>query len=100
MAIQRIVRIQTWAISDGRNTSFALDLIKNPYWIGSSTTSGIGGRITNWFADNPSLGLAQPVNVAVVAGADSATLAGTIVTIIVPVKPTGFHYIVTLDLIF
>jgi hypothetical protein len=49
---------------------------------------GIGGRITNWFADkSPPAPL--PSGVAVVDGADSATIPGSAVTVNVPVQPKG-----------
>jgi hypothetical protein len=51
MAIGKRVRIMTWATSDNRANSFTLHLPADPYWVGSEQPSGIGGRISNWFAD-------------------------------------------------
>jgi hypothetical protein len=41
-----------------------------------------------------------PTGVAVIAGADTASIAGTVVTVNVPLKPVGFVYQVTLDMLF
>jgi hypothetical protein len=56
MTINKAVRIQVWAASDGESTTFTLDLMNDPYWVGSSTTSGIAENCkilviiipTNW----------------------------------------------------
>ena len=100
MAIPKAVRVQVWAISDGESTSFDFDLAADPYWIGSATTSGIGGRIMNWFAEAGETGVSMPVDVIIVAGAESATISGTVVTVNVLVKPIGHRYTITLDALF
>jgi hypothetical protein len=38
--------------------------------------------------------------VAVIEGADSASIAGSIVTVNVPIKPNGYVYHVMMDLLF
>jgi hypothetical protein len=38
----------SWATSDGSAGKFTLDLLADPYWVGSAQPGGIGGRI---FAD-------------------------------------------------
>jgi len=60
---------------------------------------GIGGRITNWFADKSPPGT-LPSGVAVVDGADSATVPGSAVMVNVPIRPKGYVYHVVLDLLF
>ena len=100
MAIQKAVRVQVWAISDGESDAFTFDLMSDPYWIGSATTSGIGGRIMNWFAEADEVGASLPVGVLTVDGAVSATLVGTVVTVNVPVQPAEHKYVVTLDFLF
>jgi hypothetical protein len=74
---------------DGRLGSFTLDLLTAPYWVGSAQPGGVGGRIGNWFADKSPPGPA-PTGVAVIDGADSASIAGAVVTINVPIKPAGY----------
>ena len=56
MAIGKRVRIMSWATSDGRANSFTLDLLADPYWVGSAQPGGIGGRIMNWFAEKTPAG--------------------------------------------
>jgi hypothetical protein len=41
-----------------------------------------------------------PIGVAVIGGADSASLSGTVVTANVPIKPAGTVFRVTLNLQF
>jgi hypothetical protein len=41
-----------------------------------------------------------PTGVAVVNGCDSATLTGSVVTINMPVMPSGYIHKITLDLLF
>jgi hypothetical protein len=99
MAITKRIRIMTWATADGRLASFNLDLLNDPYWVGSAQPGGIGGHIMNWFTDKSPAG-ALPTGVAVIDGCDSASIAGSVVTINVPVHAKGFVYHVALDLLF
>jgi hypothetical protein len=99
MAIQKAVRILIWAISDGTSTSFTFDLTKDPYWVGAATSSGQGGRVTNWPAD-PGEAATTPTGVMLINGATSATISNTVVTVTVPVKPAKFLYAVTMDILF
>jgi hypothetical protein len=93
MALRKAVIVEVWAISDGVSTEFTLDLLKDPYWVGSHTTSGIGGVIQNW---DTSL-----VNdVLSVEGAESMSISGTVVTITVPLKPEGYKHIVIFNVLF
>jgi hypothetical protein len=85
--------------SDNRANSFTLDLLNDPYWVGSAQPGGIGGRIMNWFADKSPPGT-LPTGVAVIDGANSASIAGSVVTVNVPIKPSGFVYHVVMDLLF
>jgi hypothetical protein len=48
---------------------FTLDLLTEPYWVGSAQPTGIGGRISNWFADKSPPG-PLPTGVAVVEGCE------------------------------
>jgi hypothetical protein len=41
-----------------------------------------------------------PTGVAVIEGADSASIAGSAVTVNVPVQPKGYVYHVLMDLLF
>ena len=99
MAITKRIRIITWATADGRAASFTLDLLNDPYWVGSAQPGGIGGHVQNWFADK-SPPNTPPTDVAVIDGADGASLSGSTVTINVPVHAKGFVYHVVLDLLF
>jgi hypothetical protein len=58
--------------------------LAEPYWIGAAQPTGIGGRIANWFSDRSPPG-ALPAGVAVIKGADSASIARSIVMINVPI---------------
>lgn len=93
MALRKAVIIQVWAISDGISTVFTLDLTKDPYWVGSHTTSGIGGAIQNWDT-------ALITDVLEVLGAESVSISGTVVTITVPLQPEGFKHEVTFHVLF
>src|SRR5262245_1165803 len=99
MAIGKRDRIMTWATSDNAGRKFTLDLLSDPDWIGAAAPTRIGGRICNWFADQSPPGTA-PTGVTVIEGADSATVSGSVVTVNVPIKPSGFVYKVTMDLLF
>jgi hypothetical protein len=60
---------------------------------------GVGGRTINWFADKSPPGT-LPSGVAVVDGADSATIPGPAVTVNVSIRPKGYVCLVVLDLLF
>jgi hypothetical protein len=94
------VRILVRAHADGTSSSFTFDLLSDPYWVGEASVKGYGGRITNWFADPDIKHGAAPIGVMVIAGALSASLAGTAVTVNVPVLEDGALYEVTLGLVF
>lgn len=93
MALRKAVIIQVWAISDGVSTVFTLDLLKDPYWVGSHTTSGVGGTIQNWDT-------ALITDVLEVLGAESVSISGTVVTITVPLQPEGYKHEVTFHVLF
>jgi hypothetical protein len=99
MAITKRVRVMVWGNSDGRAGSFTFDLLTSPYLVGQAQPSGLGGRLVNWFAEKSPPGPA-PTGVLAVEGAISATLAGTVVTVWVPVKPADSLHKVTLDFLF
>jgi len=99
MSLTKRARIMVWATADGRLAQFTFDPLTSPYWVGSSQPGGIGGRMGTWFADKSPPGPA-PTGVAVISGADSASLAGTVVTCNVPVLPAGQIYHVVLDALF
>jgi hypothetical protein len=99
MALTKRARIMVWATADGRLNSFTFDLLTAPYWVGTAQPGGQGGRMGTWFADKSPPGPA-PVGVAVISGADSASLAGTVVTINVPIMPNNSIYHVVLDCLF
>jgi hypothetical protein len=85
MAIDKRVRIMCWGTGDGLSRSFSLDLLADPYWVGSAEPGGVrAGRVANWSADKPHPGQGGhpcwPTNVAVVDGCDAASLSGTTVT--------------------
>ena len=82
MALRKAVIVQVWAISDGFSTVFTVDLLKDPYWVGSHTTSGIGGTIQNW-------DMALVADVLEVLGAESVSISGTVVTVTDAAFPTG-----------
>ena len=94
MAMRKAVIVEVWAISDGYSNSFTVDLLNDPYWVGSHTTSGIGGTIQNW-----DKALATEV-LMVSGGAESMSISGTVVTIIVPVKPEGHKYQIAFNVLF
>ena len=102
MAIQKAIRIVVRVISDGTTSSFTVKLAKDgdPYWVGSNQPSGFGGRITNWFADNPLA--ATPKAVKVVTGAISVGLAvsTSILTIGINPAPKDDMHEIVLDLLF
>ena len=93
MALRKAVIVQVWAISDGFSTVFTVDLLKDPYWVGSHTTSGIGGTIQNW-------DMALVADVLEVLGAESVSISGTVVTVTVPLQPEGFKHEVTFHVLF
>ena len=99
MAIRKAVRIMVWGVSDGESTTFTLDLMNDPYWVGSHSPAGggVGGELQNFSGNNT-----PPSGVSVMDGASSATVSGdsTIVEITVPLKPYGHKYKVTLDLFY
>ena len=39
------VRIMTWGTANNRANLFTLDLLVDPYWVGTAQPSGVGGRI-------------------------------------------------------
>ena len=99
MAIQKCIRIMVTAVADGESTQFSCDLVNDPYWVGSSTTSGAGGDVMNWLAD-PDRG---PTDVRMVSGAEGANMAGSgssVVIIDVLSRDAGWVYEVILDVIF
>ena len=100
MAITKRVRILVRAHADGVATSFTFNLLTDPYWVGEPAPQGPGGHLVNWFADPDVKKGAPPVDVMVIDGAGSATLAGTVVTVTVDPKPSGMLYEVTLGLVF
>jgi hypothetical protein len=93
MALRKAVIVEVWAISDGISTEFTLDLTKDPYWVGSHTTSGIGGQIQNW--DYSLIN-----DVLAVEGAENMSISGTVVTITVPLKPEGYKHVVAFNVLF
>jgi hypothetical protein len=76
----------TWATGDGRANSFTLNLLADPNWVDTAQPGGVGGRIINWFADKSPPGT-LPTGVAVIEGADSASIAGSAVTVKAPFQP-------------
>jgi hypothetical protein len=99
MAIAKCVRIFVTAVADGESTQFALDLALDPYWVGASTSSGVGGAVVNWLTNAENV----PTDVMMVDGASGANMAGagsTVVIIDVPVKNAGELYEVVLDVVF
>jgi hypothetical protein len=93
MALRKAVIVEVWAIADGENTQFTLDLTKDPYWVGSHTTSGIGGSIQNW--DYSLIN-----DVLAVEGAEGMSIDGTVVTITVPLQPAGYKHVVVFNVLF
>ena len=96
MAIQKCARILATAIADGESTQFVLDLATDPYWVGETTSSGVGGDITNW---EPT----RVTDVLMISGALGANMAGagsTAIIIDVAVANAGTVYEVVLDVIF
>jgi hypothetical protein len=102
MAIYKRIRTICWAIADGQSTSFTLNLSTEPYLIDTTITQGLTGVLQNWGATTTPSN-ASPSGVAVVEGASSASISlppGPIVTVNVPVQPSGFIYKVVMDLLF
>jgi hypothetical protein len=97
MAITKRIRIMCRATSDNINQQFTLDLLHDPYWVGSAQPGCVG--VANWSSDGSPAGT-LPTGVVVIEGCNSATLAGTVVTINVPVMPNGYIHKITLDLLF
>jgi hypothetical protein len=102
MAITKAYRIRTIGIADGASTSFVLNVLHDPYLIGSGSPGGASARMVNWFADIGAGSVPKPVGVKVIDGATSAVLnTSTLdVTITVPVKAAGTRYTITMDLLF
>ena len=97
MAITKRIRIMCWATSDNINQQFTLDLLHDPYWVGSAQPGCVG--VANWFSDRSPAGT-LPTSVVVIDGCDWATISGPVVTINVPVMPSGYIHKITLDLLF
>jgi hypothetical protein len=93
LAIRKAVIVEVWGISDGESTEFTVDLAKDPYWVGSHRTSGVGGIIQNWDSS-----LAH--DVIEVIGAESVSINGTVVLITVPLQPAGYKYEVAFHVLF
>ena len=70
MAITKRIRIMCWATSDNINQQFTLDLLHDPYWVGSAQPGCVG--VANWFSDRSPAGT-LPTGVVVIQGCDSAT---------------------------
>jgi hypothetical protein len=101
VAIQKAVRVMTWAVADGVSTSFSFNLNISPYWVGTSGPTSVAGAIVNWFGGaSSSSKFPPPTGVVAIAGADSATLDSPVVTVNVPVQPAGSRHEVILDLLF
>ena len=102
MAINKTARIQVSAYADNASTTFVLNLMHDPYLIGSNRSGGTGGRTLNGFADPGASGTSKPTAIKLISGAQSAVLNTTTwdVTITVLVKPVGHMYIITMDLLF
>jgi hypothetical protein len=93
MALRKAVIVEVWAISDGENTEFTLDLSKDPYWVGTHTSSGVGGAIQNW-------DYSLVNDVLSIEGAENMSISGTVVTITVPLQPVGFKHVVVFNVLF
>jgi hypothetical protein len=94
--LQKAIVIGCAVVADGTNSTFELDLLRDPYFI-SFHGNGFGEFPSDWFSDN--LLRNQPVSV-VADSPDSATLTDNVVTYTFGTTPAAGTLAVSFTLLF